>query len=875
MTSVTSLTPRRVKVYELQHESWYDRGTGFCVGDYVQDEAFILVKSEDAAEKYLLETRIYREVQYQKQQDTLIVWTEPDDTDLALSFQEREGCASVWDFITEVQRQLASDELPSDDAVENCLISIPTDPALKNLREIERSISLASQTPYGRDAVVREVLDHNYIAKLIHILEEAEDLESLEDLHSLCQIIKLIVLMNDNTIMEQIVLDEYYLGVFGILEYDPEFATNKANHREYISDQSRFKEVVPIPDPEIRNKIQYTFRLQYLKDVILARVLDDLTFSTLSSMIYFHQVEILNYLQHNDSFTTELFNIFNDDIEFSSRESDFSRLSHSELSKRRDAVRFLYQICLTAKHFPNNQRTILYSCFMKKGLLNVINFAFRDDLSNIRSAGTELILAILDHDPSLLRASSSKSHSQHVAILDTMIDLLLSESDFGVISQISDAIQILLDPFSGQVIDMFRKQSDMLPHQRSEDPEVEIFLDSFYSQFADKLFAKFKSISSTLKHIATAEVSLYVCLCDLICSFIRYHGYRSRTFLVESSILQNIVILFEGSHKSLKLAALRCFRQCLSTNDEFYYRFLMSNKLFGPIIKMTSVIALKNNLLSSACLEFFEFIRTASDRPEFRTNMRLIVNHLITLYKEEFCKLKSLPTVQSLLDFQFSALPESPITGNLSIPQTYSDSEKWNSIREYEIDEGIYFSAPEENATSDPMSKSAALGPINDEEGNVAEERLNNVLPPFSIRDDKHESSFNKATSAPLSQENSDDIRHISPETLSSHGSLVDDQISSNYSALKTDSSCTDVADENCNNSAEDLSNHSEDDFLQKRRREVDEDPDDESSSILSKKKKSIIASKRKPASSPTNEIAKKSIFAKATSKINFKFSKS
>jgi hypothetical protein len=28
--------------------------------------------------------------------DTLIVWTEQNGTDMALSFQEPEGCASIW-----------------------------------------------------------------------------------------------------------------------------------------------------------------------------------------------------------------------------------------------------------------------------------------------------------------------------------------------------------------------------------------------------------------------------------------------------------------------------------------------------------------------------------------------------------------------------------------------------------------------------------------------------------------------------------------------------------------------------------------------------------------------------------------------------------
>ena len=63
----------------------------------------------------LLETKIQKDDGYQKQQgrldsamsgalfadyviatDTLIVWTEPNGVDMALSFQEAEGCAAIW-----------------------------------------------------------------------------------------------------------------------------------------------------------------------------------------------------------------------------------------------------------------------------------------------------------------------------------------------------------------------------------------------------------------------------------------------------------------------------------------------------------------------------------------------------------------------------------------------------------------------------------------------------------------------------------------------------------------------------------------------------------------------------------------------------------
>lgn len=44
----------------------------------------------------LLETKVTRDDGYQKQQDTLIVWTDQNITDMALSFQEAEGCSAIW-----------------------------------------------------------------------------------------------------------------------------------------------------------------------------------------------------------------------------------------------------------------------------------------------------------------------------------------------------------------------------------------------------------------------------------------------------------------------------------------------------------------------------------------------------------------------------------------------------------------------------------------------------------------------------------------------------------------------------------------------------------------------------------------------------------
>ena len=224
---------KRVKVYELKNNDWYDRGTGFCSGQVTHDvatssaveslDARILVVSEDEPDRELLQTRITKDNGYQKQQETLIVWTEQNGTDMALSFQEAEGCASIWDFVTEVQQRLsalAPDERLADDLLDSGHhITLP-DPELGRLDEVEGEIRAASTTPQGRDALAKFVMspEQMYILKLAPLVDEAENLQNAQELHRLCTIMKHLILLNDTSIIEFVVTDQAIMGVVGALE---------------------------------------------------------------------------------------------------------------------------------------------------------------------------------------------------------------------------------------------------------------------------------------------------------------------------------------------------------------------------------------------------------------------------------------------------------------------------------------------------------------------------------------------------------------------------------------------------------------------------------------------------------------------------------
>lgn len=70
------------------------------------------------------------------------------------------------------------------------------------------------------------------------------------------------------------------------------------------------------------------------------------------------------------------------------------------------------------------------------------------------------------------------------------------------------------------------------------------------------------------------------------------------------NLISRIFFLFVGS--------LRFVRRVVAVKDEFYYRYIVKNNLFKPVVDILLDNKGRYNLLDSAILELFEFIRVVS-----------------------------------------------------------------------------------------------------------------------------------------------------------------------------------------------------------------------------------------------------------------------
>jgi protein phosphatase-4 regulatory subunit 3 len=74
-------------------------------------------------------------------------------------------------------------------------------------------------------------------------------------------------------------------------------------------------------------------------------------------------------------------------------------------------------------------------------------------------------------------------------------------------------------------------------------------------------------------------------------------------------LLSRETFLRIGKLYNIIQAALRLFRTLVGTKEEFYIRIILKNDVLNHVFDFCLGTKSFNNLMNSACLEFFEFIR--------------------------------------------------------------------------------------------------------------------------------------------------------------------------------------------------------------------------------------------------------------------------
>ncbi|NXP87290.1 P4R3B phosphatase, partial [Passerina amoena] len=711
-------TRRRVKVYTLNEDrQWDDRGTGHVSSSYVErlKGMSLLVRAESDG-SLLLESKINPNTAYQKQQanlfqkqllswfylqqDTLIVWSEAENYDLALSFQEKAGCDEIWEKICQVQGKDPSVEVTQDlieseeEHIEEMpetspLIDLPTC-ELNKLEEIADLVTSVLSSPIRREKLALALENEGYIKKLLQLFQVCENLENTEGLHHLYEIIRGILFLNKATLFEVMFSDECIMDVVGCLEYDPSLAQPK-RHREFLTKTAKFKEVIPITDSELRQKIHQTYRVQYIQDIILPTpsVFEENFLSTLTSFIFFNKVEIVSMLQVSGS-------SYGLDGLFVARVSKWIAVNHTH-------------------HLHNGM----------------------DDLQ-VRSAATDIFSYLVEFSPSMVREfvmQEAQQSDDDILLINVVIEQMICDTDpeLGGAVQLMGLLRTLIDPENMLATANKTEKSEFLNFfynhcmhvltapllaNTSEDKcekGTEYFhflLLPFRPVCFENLFLIFVFVFSLSDAVVGSTKSNTICpdnyqtaqllalILELLTFCVEHHTYHIKNYIMNKDLLRRVLVLMNSKHTFLALCALRFMRRIIGLKDEFYNRYITKGNLFEPVINALLDNGTRYNLLNSAVIELFEFIRVV--------NIKSLIAHIVENF---YNALESIEYVQTFkgLKTKYEQEKDRQSQKLNSVPSILRSNRFRRDARALEEDEEMWFNEDEEEegeAVVPPVEKS-------------------------------------------------------------------------------------------------------------------------------------------------------------------------
>ncbi|NWU69478.1 P4R3B phosphatase, partial [Pterocles burchelli] len=708
-------TRRRVKVYTLNEDrQWDDRGTGHVSSTYVErlKGMSLLVRAESDG-SLLLESKINPNTAYQKQQanlfqkqlffwfclkqDTLIVWSEAENYDLALSFQEKAGCDEIWEKICQVQGKDPSVEVTQDlieseeEHIEEMpesspLIDLPTC-ELNKLEEIADLVTSVLSSPIRREKLALALENEGYIKKLLQLFQVCENLENTEGLHHLYEIIRGILFLNKATLFEVMFSDECIMDVVGCLEYDPSLAQPK-RHREFLTKTAKFKEVIPITDSELRQKIHQTYRVQYIQDIILPTpsVFEENFLSTLTSFIFFNKVEIVSMLQCERC--------------------------------RCSVVRIVPRLTVSGVD--------MYRLHPWKGM---------DDLQ-VRSAATDIFSYLVEFSPSMVREfvmQEAQQSDDDILLINVVIEQMICDTDpeLGGAVQLMGLLRTLIDPENMLATANKTEKSEFLNFfynhcmhvltapllaNTSEDKCEKGNVNLFFSPPLTLGFAKYFLIfififylpdtvvgsakSNTICPDNYQTAQLLALILELLTFCVEHHTYHIKNYIMNKDLLRRVLVLMNSKHTFLALCALRFMRRIIGLKDEFYNRYITKGNLFEPVINALLDNGTRYNLLNSAVIELFEFIRVV--------NIKSLIAHIVENF---YNALESIEYVQTFKGLKTKYEQEKDRQNQKlnSVPSILRSNRFRRDARALEEDEEMWFNEDEEEegeAVVPPVEKS-------------------------------------------------------------------------------------------------------------------------------------------------------------------------
>lgn len=617
MSAASADARRRVKLYALNaSRQWDDKGTGHVNSCYHEplDGMSLLVRNESDG-SLLLESKIQLDTQYQKQQGTLIVWTESDNYDLALSFQEQDGCNEIWEKICQVQGRDPSYEQDNDEEQEEVRINL-VECDHDKLQLILEQINAFSQTTRRRDVLASEYIENEYIQKLLELFRQADDRQDLPTLHKLYEIFKQLFLYDRPTLTEVMLSEQLLMDVIGVFEYEPpsqqpqqqlaeelhhkllqlkdvdevggeekqdndesssanmknDTTVNNNNDKEKPTPEAQQEQEQEQPQQQQQSSPRKRHR-EYLQNGTTFK--EVIPFSNQKLVDKIHQTYRVQYLQTSvlptpsileENAYASLTNIlFFNKVEIVSMIQEngeflqnlFNQIISNEtcVDRKRELVQFLREYCIFSQTIQPKQRESFFKTLASLKILSAVEVALSSTDQVIKSAAIDIFTYLVEYSPHMTREHAVQ---QREGIIDPPNS---NAQTANILKLVIEHITTDQDPELGTATQLSCIIRLLLDPENMPGDAIgkHSFLEFFYFTCMQSLVEPIKNSTTSSGDIEPSAndrktAQLLSIMLELLTFFMEHHYNQLRNYIVSSDLLTRIISLIKSRHKLLVLS---------------------------------------------------------------------------------------------------------------------------------------------------------------------------------------------------------------------------------------------------------------------------------------------------------------------------------
>ncbi|XP_058691739.1 uncharacterized protein LOC131577712 [Poecile atricapillus] len=520
------------------------------------------------------------------------------------------------------------------------------------------------------------IIKKNLLGRAL-LFQVCESAKNTKGLHLLFDIVRGILYLDKTILFEVLFSAECILNVVGCLEYDPCLA-QPGWHRDFLTKMAKFQEVIPIRDPEVRKKIHQMSRAQYIQAIIAPNPSDfeEGFLSTLNSFISSRREEILHGLKKDEEFLPQV----------------FAQLTNEATpgEQRCELMKLLKEFCAFSFTLPEKKEFL--ETLAKVGFLPTLKVLMRMDDPQVRSAAIDILSYLVEFSPAMVREfvmQEARQSENDTHLLTEVIEQIICSPDteFGGDHQSMKILCALIEP-----------KKMLATASRSEIIE---FLNIFYNRYIHVLTAPLLADTSEewyeIDNYQTAEKLASVLRLLSFC--VERHRHHMKIYIIKKNLLGRALVLLKCKHKFLALSALRFMRKIIGLKDDLYNRYITKRNLFEPVVNAVLDKRNRCNLLQSALLELFEFIRMQ--------DIQLLIAHIVKNFSDALESVKYIPTLQGLKT-KYEQEKERKNEKVTSVPSKLPDKTFVKETVVLPVTEDLQVSEGEEKAA--PMSPPSSTG---------------------------------------------------------------------------------------------------------------------------------------------------------------------